>query len=425
MFDPLRNFLASPNLADDRSTRAARVLNVVIQVLAVYLLAGGLYLAFSRWELALLSLSTVILLFVLRHAAFHGQLRLMSRLLTLALWLVFSTLGLYAFAASSVLYTLFLLVVLLAFSLLGTGSALLFALLSALAGGLMLYLRTQHTLPPLTATAELWLVLFNFGQAVGLLYLHTSGLQQALTRSRREERDLRELTTTLSQHIAGRTRALATSAEVSRRLAAILDPKQLVLAVVEEIQRAFGYYHAHIYIWDPKREFLLMSGGTGEAGQIMLTQGHKIPRGKGLVGRAAETNGVVLVSDVTENADWLANPLLPDTKCEIAVPIATGGQVLGVLDVQHNIVDGLEREDAQLLQTIANQVAVALQNARSYAFLQERAERELSLNTINQKILRAVSVDEVLQIAIRELTHILGAHKASVQLSLTSESQPE
>lgn len=114
-----------------------------------------------------------------------------------------------------------------------------------------------------------------------------------------------------------------------------------------------------------------MAGGTGDAGRKMLERGHKLAPGQGLVGRAATTREPILVSDTSHSADWLPNPLLPETRSEVAIPITIGNQVLGVLDVQHNIVDGLKREDLEALQSIANQVAIAIQNARSYSELQK------------------------------------------------------
>jgi len=176
--------------------------------------------------------------------------------------------------------------------------------------------------------------------------------------------ELESLTTGLEQRVADRTKALSTSAEVSRRLSTILNQKELIEEVVTQVQQSFDYYHAHIYLVDGDE--LLMAGGTGEAGEKMLATGHKLIKGRGIVGRAAENNEPVLVQDVSKSIGWLTNPLLPDTKSEAAVPISVGGQVVGVLDVQHNIVDGLDENDVILLQSLASQIAIALQNARQY-----------------------------------------------------------
>jgi GAF domain-containing protein/HAMP domain-containing protein len=214
-----------------------------------------------------------------------------------------------------------------------------------------------------------------------------------------------------------RSRALETSAEVSRRLSTILDQKQLVAEVVSQVQKAFSYYHTHIYLADEVSGDLVMAGGTGEAGRAMLAGGHKLPHGKGLVGRAAEAKAAVLVPDVSQDEGWLPNPLLPDTRSEIAVPIAAGERVLGVLDVQHNVAGGLGQADADLLQSIAGQVAIALQNTRLFAETRQKAEHEARINVINQHIQRATTLDSMLQVAAREVGQALGAQRVAVQLA--------
>lgn len=235
---------------------------------------------------------------------------------------------------------------------------------------------------------------------------------------------LRDLINTLEQRVTDRTRALEISTEVSRSISTILDEKQLTREVVEQVRNAFGYYHTQIYLVDEKTGDLVMSGGTGEAGQAMLARGHKLAKGKGLVGRAAETNTAVLVRDTSKDSDWLPNPLLSETKAETALPIAIGDLVLGVLDVQQNAVDSLQLDDVSVLQSVSSQVAVALQNARSYASSLQRAEREALITSINQKIQSETSVESALQVAVREVGRVLGT-QAKVKMIQKDQGNKE
>ncbi|MCA2002403.1 MAG: GAF domain-containing protein, partial [Chloroflexi bacterium] len=230
-------------------------------------------------------------------------------------------------------------------------------------------------------------------QSVRGLSIHTNDEIEDLANAFNQmSSELSATLTTLEERVADRTKALATSSEVSRRLAAILDKGELAKEVVNQVKEAFGYYHVQIYFFDESGENLVMAGGAGEVGEKTLAQSHKLPKGRGLVGRAAETNKPVLVSDTEENrrlqrrrelflnepvsaleADtpiWTPNVLLPETKSEAAIPISFRDKVIGVLDVQHNVVDGLKREDIDALQSIANQIAIAAQNAQSYAEVQ-------------------------------------------------------
>lgn len=185
---------------------------------------------------------------------------------------------------------------------------------------------------------------------------------------------LRSLVGSLEQQVTARTQALTATAEVSRYLSTILDPHELVLQVVEQVKEAFNYYHAHIYLLAEDGKTLKMVGGTGEVGQTLLERGHTVSIERGLVGQAARTRQTVLVPDTGADANWLPNPLLPDTQSEIAVPIIYGDVVLGVLDVQQNIVNGLNEEDKKLLESIARQAAIALQNASVLERSRQNAE---------------------------------------------------
>ena len=227
---------------------------------------------------------------------------------------------------------------------------------------------------------------------------------------------LQETSGALERHAA----QLSLIAEISRRLSTILDQKQLVTAVVDQVRLAFDYYHVHLFLFDDEHTMLQLAGATGDAGQSMLAAGYSLPKGKGVVGRAAETNAVILVGDVSQTIGWIPNPLMPDVRAEAAVPISLGDRVLGVLHVMHSVAGGLKQEDADLLQALANQVAIALQNARLYEQAQQQAEREALINRISQSIQSAGSVPSALQVAVRELGQALGGATARVRLKTSS-----
>jgi GAF domain-containing protein/HAMP domain-containing protein len=184
---------------------------------------------------------------------------------------------------------------------------------------------------------------------------------------------LRDLVANLEQRVAARTQRLEIVAGLSERLNAILDVEDLAAEVVDQIKDKFGYYHAHIYLLDPQHTNLVVVAGTGEAGAVMKEKGHSIPLNAktSLVARAARNREVVKVDNVREAPDWLPNALLPETYSEMAVPIVLDDQVVGVLDVQQNKTAGLDDGDANLLRSLAGQVAVAVRNARTFAETQQ------------------------------------------------------
>lgn len=239
-------------------------------------------------------------------------------------------------------------------------------------------------------------------------------LAQAINRM--NER-LQSTMTELQESAAVHARALETSMEVGRKLTSILHRETLLIEVVELVQDAFSYYHVHVYLLDQSSQELYMQGGTGQSGQAMLARGHKLAVGEGLVGRAAANNEVVLVPDVSQEPGWLPNELLPDTQTELAVPIVFGDEVIGVLDVQHDQANSLDQQDVTLLVIIANQLAVALRNAELFERVEREANRAAVLNQIGQRIQRAHTIEEVLQVAAQEVGEKIGAKRTVLHLS--------
>jgi PAS domain S-box-containing protein len=162
------------------------------------------------------------------------------------------------------------------------------------------------------------------------------------------------------------TTRLNTAAQIAERVGSILDPDELLRTVIPLIKEQFGLYYVHVYTLDEAAGMLNLRAGYGEAGEKMLAAGHSIPldREASLVATAARTGESVLVQDVTANPDFLPNPLLPDTKSEVAVPAIAGGKVLGVFDVQHDEKDYFTDADLDVFQTLAVQIANAFRSAQ-------------------------------------------------------------
>lgn len=401
MFKAIRGFLAPPIFADEEKTRQANLLNIIlVAMITILSLANVLSLAISLANNQGLtqSLGSIIGVLIMGLAFYlmrQGHVRASSTILIGVIIGVVTTGITTSNGGSSPIVSGYMVAIVAAGLLLGGRGAFLATgiVLMMLVGVNILESNGWLVIPQTETAASSIAVIYtsNFVAIAILLRLAANSIEQALSRARSNEQEVRTLASTLEHRVVERTRALEASAEVSRRLSAILNPEQLVLQVVEQVQSAYNYYHAHIYLLDENGQLLRMVGGTGETGKILLERGHTIPMGRGVVGRAAQLKSGILVPDTSKEAGWLANPLLPDTKAEIAVPILLRDQVIGVLDVQDNMTGDVFPEDMELLQAIANQVAVALQNARQYEETQRlfQAGQDLAAASDSQAILDA------------------------------------
>jgi putative methionine-R-sulfoxide reductase with GAF domain len=241
---------------------------------------------------------------------------------------------------------------------------------------------------------------------------------------------LREFITTLEQRVAARTQDLAIVAEVGTATATILETDKLLQAVVDLTKERFNLYHSHIYLLDEAAENLVLASGAGEIGRQMVAEKRSIPldREQSLVARAARERKGVTVNDVTRSADFLSNPLLPNTRSELAVPMIVGGKVIGVFDIQSDVIGRFTDSDINIQTTLASQVATSIQNVRSFEQSKAQAELETLVNSIGQKIQHTTTVEDTLQTAIREIGLALGASRVSAniqsnrQLELNKES---
>jgi putative methionine-R-sulfoxide reductase with GAF domain len=237
----------------------------------------------------------------------------------------------------------------------------------------------------------------------------TFGANQDVTEQRRAEAT-----------IAKRAAELATVSQISTTVATILNPDDMLQTVVDLTQTSFSLYHAHIYLMNEQNSELVLAKGAGEVGRRMVAEGRSIAvnNEKSLVARAGRTRLGVIVNDTRQDPEFLPHPLLPDTRSEMSVPLVVGDAILGVMDVQSNEVNRFSQEDVSILTTLGAQVAVSLQNARSYARAQRQAEREALINAISERIQSTNSVEAALQVAVRELGRALGAQHTAIRLGL-------
>jgi GAF domain-containing protein len=178
---------------------------------------------------------------------------------------------------------------------------------------------------------------------------------------------LEELQSGLEKRVAERTEQLNATIEVGREASSILDPDELITKVVNLITDRFNYYYAAIFITDRENRWAELRNATGMAGKTLKAQGHRLELGgQSMVGAAITTSQARIAEEAGTEKVRFVNPLLPDTRSEIALPLIVGGRTIGALDVQSTLQNAFGSEVIETLQGMANQVAVALENARLF-----------------------------------------------------------
>jgi GAF domain-containing protein len=168
--------------------------------------------------------------------------------------------------------------------------------------------------------------------------------------------------------------------QVAREAAAIRDVNQLLDETVRLISDRFGFYHAGLFLLDEAGEYAVLRAVSSEGGRRMLERGHKLKAGEvGIVGYVAGTGKARIALDVGKDAVFFDNPDLPGTRSEMALPLRTHDRTTGVLDVQSTEAAAFTEEDVAILQTLADQVALAIENARLLAEAESRLQEVSTL----------------------------------------------
>jgi GAF domain-containing protein/HAMP domain-containing protein len=222
-----------------------------------------------------------------------------------------------------------------------------------------------------------------------------SGLEQRVTertaeltqRSQEMEKLNLELGTT-TRRAERRAAQLAASAQVARAASQVRDLNQLLPQVTQLISRMFGYYHVGIFIVDELGRFAVLRAANSEGGQRMLARNHKLAVGtQGIVGYVTGTGQPRIALDVGADAVHFDNPDLPQTRSELALPLRVGDQTFGALDVQSTQEAAFTEEDISILGTLADQISIAIENARLFSQTQAalQAAEETQVRYLRQE----------------------------------------
>lgn len=187
----------------------------------------------------------------------------------------------------------------------------------------------------------------------------------------RRDAELREMQAALEQRVEERTRSLdrrtgqlKAVADVGRLIASYRNLSELLQQSAQLIHQRFGYYHIGIFLLDERKEYAVLAASNSEGGQRMLARKHRLKiEETSLVGYAVKNAQARIALDVGKDAVFFNNPDLPQTRSEVALPLAAGGQILGALDIQSAEPQAFTEEDVAALQILAEQIAVAIQNA--------------------------------------------------------------
>ena len=173
--------------------------------------------------------------------------------------------------------------------------------------------------------------------------------------------------TQLIQQVEQRAVQLLTASEVSRAASSILEPEALIQNIVDLVKERFDLYYVGIFLVDENLQWAELRAGTGEAGKNMLAENWRLDVGGGsMIGRCIESGEADIQLDIDQAPVHLRNPHLPETKSEIALPLTSRGETIGALTIQSTQAGAFTSEDIVVLQSMADQLANALLNARLY-----------------------------------------------------------
>lgn len=432
-------FTAPPIFVDDEKTRRAGVLHIILWVLAgavAVLMLIGLLTSPVPLPAFLIGLATEAVTFGLLWLNRRGHVRRASFLLAFALWvIVTASVWFLGGPYTSPTISGYLVVIVSAGLLLGGRAALGFAGLCALAVlGLLVADDWGYIEPfvdPNHIIADFAVYSVIFALTALLLRLASNSLRAALAEARRNEhtqreinRQLQDLRASLEQRVQDRTSELVrrtvqleTSGQVGQQVTSILDTDELLELVVNLIQVRFNYYFVGVWLVADRQDEALLQAGMGRRGFTLpeaLTR--MLLEEDNIIAHVCRTGQMRVMDDVTIAPDYVPDESLPECRSELALPLRMGETTLGALDIKSDQPAAFAIEDYIALQALADQLAVAIRNARLYQAEQHRRHLAEALERAARALASDLNIEHVPGRILEELATVVPHSQGAIFL---------
>ena len=393
MVTRIRQWLAPPVFeGDEEKSRIVGLAHIIILATIFTVSIALLFATVISRNYAVMGVTMISMLLPSVAAFFllrRGHERAAALLITGMLWLVLVAMGFLFGGVTKPGLASIVIVIVIAALLLGGRAAVIFTGLSILAVTLVFISEVSGFLPPSLVVNEPitygMVYTINYAITATLMYLAMGNLTAAIQRARwlaaesnAQREQLQVLVHERTQDSERNANYLRATMAVARESAVVMgDPQQLLTRAVAVISEQFGFYHTGVYLINSSGEWAELRAASGQGGQQLIAQGHRLRVGaEGMVGYVAQRGEYRLALDVRQDTKYRPFAELPDTRSELVLPLRVHDEIIGVLDVQSAEARAYNDQDIQTLQALADQVALAISNARLFAQAQQVAEVE-------------------------------------------------
>jgi signal transduction histidine kinase len=402
----LRQVITPPLFMEESSKhRAVAIAHLVVILLIASLLLVASFLLRRLYITAIGILVADVFLLAFLYLARRGLVVLAGHLIPLSLFgaatfIAFQGQGIHDIAVLG-----FPMIIALGGLTQGRYGAFLAAIVGSACLGIIYIGETQGLIPnaipyqELTSLDDILFMMILFWITAAFIYFASRSISRSLESTSISEQALRQANESLEHYatmLERRTEQLLTGARVSRAASSILEPDELSQQVVDMVCNRFGLYYVGLFLLEDGDQWAILHAGTGKAGRQMLRQGHRLSIGNtSMIGWCIAHKKARIALDVGTEAVRFDNPLLPNTRSELALPLISRGEIIGALSIQSEKEAAFSQEDILSFQTMCDQLANAIRNAQLYNELQreltQRRRAERQVRKLNKELEKRVA----------------------------------